>query len=86
MRLRLWVMFLLAAGGASGCGTTKWSDSPRTATEQLLVSDAVDRAISQIDFSALEDCSVYLDTRFIVTAIDLNYVTSTLRQHMLASG
>ena len=45
------------AGGAvallAGCGTTKWSDSPRTATEQLLISDAVDRAISEIDFSAL---------------------------------
>ena len=70
----------------SGCGTTKWSDSPRTATEQLLVSDAVDRAISEIDFSALADKNVYLDTRFIITALDQNYVTSTLRQHMLASG
>ncbi len=69
-----------------GCGTTKWSDTPRTATEQLLISDAVDRAISEIDFGALEDCSVYLDTRFIATTVDQNYVTSTLRQHMLASG
>ncbi len=86
MRLRLWVMLLMAAAGTVGCGTTKWSDSPRTATEQLLVSDAVDRAISEIDFSALEDCSVFLDTRFIATTLDQNYVTSTLRQHMLASG
>src|SRR5947207_15668845 len=70
----------------AGCGTTKWSDSPRTATEQLLVSDAVDRAISEIDFSALANKNVYLDTRFIITALDQNYVTSTLRQHMLASG
>jgi hypothetical protein len=86
MRLRVWLMFLMAAAGAAGCGTTKWSDSPRTATEQLLVSDAVDRAISEIDFSPLEECSVYLDTRFIATTLDQNYVTSTLRQHMLASG
>jgi hypothetical protein len=70
----------------SGCGTTKWSDSPRTATEQLLISDAVDRAISEIDFSALAERSVYLDTRYIITALDQNYVISTLRQHMLASG
>ncbi len=79
---------LLALGCALwfGCGTTKWSDSPRTATEQLLVSDAVDRAISEIDFSALADKNVYLDTRFIITALDQNYVISTLRQHMLASG
>jgi len=70
----------------SGCGTTKWSDSPRTATEQLLISDAVDRAISEIDFSALADQNVYLDTRYIMTVLDQNYVVSTLRQHMLASG
>lgn len=70
----------------AGCGTTKWSDSPRTATEQLLISDAVDRAISEIDFSALADKSVYVDTRYIITTLDQNYLTSTLRQHMLASG
>jgi hypothetical protein len=70
----------------AGCGTTKWSDSPRTATEQLLISDAVDRAISEIDFSALANKDVYLDTRYIITALDQNYVVSTLRQHMLASG
>lgn len=69
-----------------GCGTTKWSDSPRTATEQLLISDAIDRAISEIDFSALANRSVYLDTRYIITTLDQNYLTSTLRQHMLASG
>ena len=87
MRLRLWVMSTAGCRREpSGCGTTKWSDSPRTATEQLLVSDAVDRAISEIDFSALEDRSVFLDTRFIATTLDQNYVTSTLRQHMLASG
>jgi hypothetical protein len=86
MRSGVWILFLMAATLSVGCGTTKWSDSPRTATEQLLVSDAVDRAISEIDFSALEECSVFLDTRFIATTLDQNYVTSTLRQHMLASG
>ncbi|HEY2892764.1 MAG TPA: DUF6655 family protein, partial [Pirellulales bacterium] len=55
-------------------------------TEQLLISDAVDRAISEIDFSALSERDVYLDTRYIITALDQNYVISTLRQHMLASG
>src|SRR5262245_864463 len=83
----MWLTALaLCALAAAGCGTTKWSDSPRTATEQLLVSDAVDRAISEIDFGVLADKDVYLDTRFIITALDQNYVISTLRQHMLASG
>ncbi len=84
--LKLWLWALALGTVAAGCGTTKWSDSPRTATEQLLISDAVDRAISEIDFSSLADKHVYLDTRFIITAIDQNYIISTLRQHMLASG
>jgi hypothetical protein len=82
---RLFTLSALCAF-AVGCGTTKWSDSPRTATEQLLISDAIDRAISEIDFSALAERDVYLDTRYIITALDQNYVISTLRQHMLASG
>jgi Family of unknown function (DUF6655) len=85
-RLRWLPVLIGVLAMAAGCGTTKWSDSPRTATEQLLISDAVDRAISEIDFTALADQSVFLDTRFIVTTVDQNYVTSTLRQHMLASG
>jgi hypothetical protein len=84
--LRLYALLLTIGLLACGCGTTKWSDSPRTATEQLLISDAIDRAVSEIDFAALEDRSVYLDTRYIVTTLDQNYLISTLRQHMLASG
>ncbi len=86
MRGRWLYALILATAGAAGCGTTKWSDSPRTATEQLLISDAVDRAVSEIDFRALADRSVYLDTRYIASTLDQNYLTSTLRQHMLASG
>lgn len=46
----------LTAGFAlcvSGCGTTRWSDSKRTATEQMLVSDAVERAVGAIDMRPL---------------------------------
>jgi hypothetical protein len=69
----------------SGCGTTKWSDTPRTATEQLLISDAIDRAISQLDFGPLKGERIYLDTQYLNTTIDKDYLISTLRQHMLAS-
>src|SRR6478735_6724343 len=68
----------------TGCGTTKWSDTPRTATEQLLISDAIDRAISQIDFGPLKGEKIFLDTQYLNTTIDKDYLISTLRQHMLA--
>lgn len=71
---------------AAGCGTTKWSDTARTATEQLLISDAVDRAVSDLDFSVLADKTVYFDSTYLKGSVDENYVVSSLRQHLLASG
>lgn len=70
----------------AGCGTTRWTDTSRTATEQMLVSDAIDRAVSRIDFKPMHGQSVYLDTTYLGAVTDKDYLISTLRQHMLASG
>ncbi len=78
------VVFLLIA---TGCGTTRTTDTSRTATEMLLVSQAVDRAVGQIDFSALHDKAVYLDTAQIDdNVVDKGYMISSLRQQLLAHG
>ena len=83
------VFLVIAASiclAAAGCGTTKWSDTPRTATEQLLISTAVDRAIDSMNFKPLAGKDIYLDTTFLEGIVDKNYVISSLRQHMLAQG
>ena len=77
---------LLVCAAAAGCGTTKWSDTSRTATEQLLISDAVDRAVTEIDFTILSGREIYLETKFIDGIVDEKYIIGTMRQHMLASG
>lgn len=77
---------VLVCVAAAGCGTTRWTDTARTATEQLLISDAIDRAVSQIDVRPLAGQSVYLDAQFLQASTDKNYTTSVLRQHLLASG
>jgi hypothetical protein len=78
-----------------GCGSTK----SRTATEQLLMSDAVDRAISQIDFHELRGQRVYFETKYIVNSkdpqflatfkglgfVNAEYIISSLRQQMVAA-
>lgn len=69
-----------------GCGTTRWSDTARTATEQMLVSDAIDREVSQMDFRALAGKRVYFDITYLRTTIDADYIASSLRQHALANG
>jgi hypothetical protein len=72
--------------GFAGCGTTRWTDTARTATEQMLVSDAIERSVSQIDFKPMQGQKVFLDTAYLSTVTDKDYLISTLRQHMLASG
>ncbi len=79
-------LLLLCAGAITGCGTIR----KQRATEQLLLSDAVDRSVANIDFSPLAYQSVYLDTRFIQfkndSAVSTNYVISALRQQMVVAG
>ena len=84
---------LMLALTLCGCGTTRSTDTSRTATEQLLISDAVDRAVSDVNFRVLAGKKVYLDSQFLKVAnpvdhqfADNQYLTSTLRQHLLASG
>ena len=83
--LALWT--LLALGCAlAGCGTT----TKRVATEQLLLSDAVDTAINKIDFSHLSGRSVYLDTTYLrpirgIAFVNADYIISSLRQQLIAA-
>ncbi len=85
MRSCLSAIFICCAI-STGCGTTKWSDTSRTATEQLLISDAMDRAVEKLDFRAVTDKSVYLDSAPLSGVTDSAYLISLLRQHMLAEG
>ena len=79
---------LCAAAGLAviGCGTTRSSDTGRTATEQLLISDAIDRAVQSVDLKTLAGQSVYFDDTKLGEVVDKNYLISTLRQHLLANG
>jgi hypothetical protein len=70
----------------AGCGTTRTSNTARTATEQLLISDAVDRAVQSIDFTVLKGETVYFDERPLTDAVDKAYLISSFRQHLLSSG
>lgn len=72
---------------ATGCGTTKMTDSPRAATEMLLVSQAVDYAVAKIDFSPLSGQAVFLDTSALEKdVVDKGYLISLVRQQLLAHG
>ena len=69
-----------------GCGTTRMSDSKRTATEQLLVSQAIDRAVMRIDVRPLAGRKVFLETAFMDDVEDGKYLESALRHQLMATG
>ena len=86
---RLWISVLFIAWTSPwvcGCGTTHWSDTKRTATEQMVLSDAIDRAVSKIDLRPLAGQKVFLDRAPLKDTVDENYTVSVLRQHIMASG
>jgi hypothetical protein len=71
---------------AYGCGTTKWSDTSRTGTEQLLISNAVDRVVDKIDFSPMRNKKCFLNTAAIEKTTDSDYLAMTIRQHLVLAG
>lgn len=82
-------LLLSCAGVAAGCGSTQ----SRDATNQLLASTAIDRAVGQIDFRPLAGEKVYFDDSRIEDAknasvgfANADYIKSALRQQMLAAG
>lgn len=72
--------------GLTGCGTTRTSDTLRTGTEQLLLSNAIERAVNDMDFSVLEGKDVYFDPQYLKGVSDEGYIISSIRQRLLAEG
>ena len=68
----------------SGCGTTKFSDTSRTATEQLLISSAMEDLVDQYDYSRLAGLKVFVKSANSTT--DGDYLKSLVRQQLGANG
>lgn len=86
-RLLIAIYLTFLAVVVSGCGTTKG----QVATEQMVVSDAVDRSVASINFRRLAGKRVYLDTQYMksvkgVGFVNSDYIISSLRQQMVAAG
>jgi hypothetical protein len=76
----------LGLGLALGCGTTRTSDTTRTATEQLLTSNAIDKSVDRLDFHSLSGKPIFFDTQYLDGCVDKGYLVSSIRQQLLASG
>lgn len=70
----------------AGCGTTRWTDTSRTATEQFLISQAIDEAVGRLDFRPLAGKAVFFDEKYLEDTVHKKYLASSLRQQLVASG
>ena len=83
--IRCAVAACLALTFCPGCATTKTSNTARTATEQLLLSNAIDQTLNKVDFSAMHGRKVFIDPAYL-DGVDKQYVVASLRHHLLYSG
>lgn len=82
----LWNVVGFAAMGMSvGCANIRNTDTARTGTEQLLISNAVDQALAKIDFRPLGGHKVFLDDKYL-ESVDKNYVIGSVRHRLLKAG
>jgi hypothetical protein len=68
-----------------GCTQTGLTKPKRSATEQLLLSTAADRALAQADFSIVRGKKVFVE-RSVYSSFDEDYVIGTLRDFVSSNG
>jgi hypothetical protein len=86
-RRMLPILCLLAAHAISiaGCTSTKQSNTARTATEQLLISNAVDQSLNKVDFTPLTGSAVFVEEKYI-DCVDKGYIIGSIRHKLLQAG
>jgi hypothetical protein len=96
------VLALTLLTALAGCATIRVTDPPRTATEQFLMSQAVSRALQQLNVDALRDRRVWIETGYFTGAEKVNvngeervrifstpeqaFATGELRERLLLAG
>ena len=70
----------------TGCATTTTSNTARTGNEQILISSAIDRAMSSVRFNEFANYSVFIDDKYLDGTVDKGYLVGTLRHKVLQGG
>jgi hypothetical protein len=83
VRTFLWVAALLLI--AAGCTSARTTNTARTAREQLLISNAVDRALAKIDFAAFQGSKIYVEEKYL-DCVDKGYLVGSIRHRAMING
>lgn len=69
----------------AGCTTTSTTNTARTSTEQLLVSNAIDTALDKVNFTPFAGSKVFLEEKYI-DGVDTKYLVASVRHRVLHAG
>lgn len=75
----------LAALAIAGCTTVRSTDPQRTATEQLLISTAADKAAESLSLDIPKDKLAFIDAQNF-DGYDSKYAIGAIRDHFLQQG
>ncbi|REJ70915.1 MAG: hypothetical protein DWQ34_26565 [Planctomycetota bacterium] len=75
----------LAFSASPGCTSTKTSNTARTATEQMLISNAIDHALDKVNFQPFNGQAVFLEEKY-VDCVDKGYLIASLRHRLMNAG
>lgn len=70
----------------TGCTTARQTNPSQTATEQLLISTAADRAAAKMLAPFPRGSKVYVDAQYFQGGIDSKYTISAIRNQLLKDG
>ncbi|MDX9862613.1 MAG: hypothetical protein RBS99_17030 [Rhodospirillales bacterium] len=79
------IAILLLAAAVGACSTTRDTQPPRTATEQLLLSSAADRAARQLTLRIPAGKKVYVEDQYM-EGYDSKYAVGAIRDRLLNQG
>ena len=82
---KIGIILVLAALPGGGCASYKLTNPPRSATEQLLLSTAADRALASADLTMFAKKAVFLDTTYF-DSYDSKYALGEIRDALSRAG
>jgi hypothetical protein len=85
MRAATMVATSMIASSFTGCTSIQTTSPPRAATEQLLLSTSVDRALANADLTIFAGQKVFLDTTYF-DSYDPKYATGAIRDILSREG
>ena len=79
------ILCMVCALMTAGCATTSTTNTARTSTEQLLISNAVDRALDKVNFTPFAGSKVFIEEKYL-EGVDSKYLVASTRHRVLHAG